>query len=146
MKFKLSILAFFVSSCLDSSLNVQSYYSSTLNNSSETYCHRESCSGSLYYYEGTSLNVSVSGYYIITSNSSMDTYGYIYNNSFNSSMISQNLISSDNDSGDFDQFMFYMFLKGTTKYILVTTTDSPYITGRFTIMINGPGSISFNNG
>ena len=76
----------------------------------------------------------------------MDTYGYIYNNSFNYSIISQNLISSDNDSGDYDQFMFYTFLNSVTKYILVATTDFPYVTGRFSIIINGPGPISFNNG
>ena len=73
----------------------------------------------------------------------MDTYGLLFNNSFNPSSLSLNLIASDNDSGGNNQFSFYWFIHKTLRYILVLTTYDRNVEGGFAIVATGPGGVRF---
>jgi hypothetical protein len=73
----------------------------------------------------------------------MDTYGYFYNNAFDPSYPSQNLITSDDDSGGNRQFQIRGSLQSRHTYILVVTTYTNGVTGSFSIRGTGPASISF---
>ena len=80
----------------------------------------------------------------------MDTYGYIYNNSFNSSFPDQNVLASDDNSGnggygrDKNQFKFIIILERMKTYILVTTTRYQSIIGSFSITVAGPASVNLS--
>ncbi|CAF3776574.1 unnamed protein product, partial [Adineta steineri] len=45
--------------------------------------------------------------------SNIDTYGLLYQNSFNSSDATTNVVASDDDSGGNNQFMFGMYIDPT---------------------------------
>lgn len=97
----------------------------------------------MFYYEAIEMNVTTAGNYTILCNSTMDTYGYIYINSFNPSFRTRNILSSDDESGHNHQFMFTILLQSLTKYILITTTFAEEVTGTFSIIAIGPGLLSF---
>jgi hypothetical protein len=87
------------------------------------------------------VTVSTPGYYSLQSISVMDTFGYIYNDSFVSSAVSQNSIASNDDSAGNQQFRLYIWLNNMTTYVLVVTTYLPNITGAFSINAIGLKSI-----
>ena len=126
------------------SLIVQPQYSSVLNVYSERYCRNGNCLGLMFYYEAVDINVTMTGNYTILCNSTMDTYGYIYSNSFNPSFRSRNLLLSDNESGGNNQFMFTVLLQSLAKYILIVTTFAEEVTGTFSIIATGSGLLSFS--
>ena len=76
------------------------------------------------------------------SNSSVDTYGYLYKRSFDPSSTSLNLLMEDDDSGSSEQFKLTAFLRPSITYVLVVTTSSPYVTGQFSIIASGTSSIN----
>lgn len=80
---------------------------------------------------------------MIKSNSNMDTFGYIYNNTFNPSTPSENLMATDDDGGNERQFLFRIFIDFTSKYILLITAFSPNTLGTFTVLASGIGSAVF---
>ena len=123
---------------------IQSVYSSVLDDSTQTYCRRDSCANSFYYFQAIQFNTSTIGNYIVASNSSMDTYGYIYEDSFISLRPTMHLISSDDDTADNHQFMFNITLQANASYILVVTTYTSRITGIFSIIATGPKSLNFS--
>jgi hypothetical protein len=106
----------------------QSQYLSALTNSSQRLC-RESACIYLEYFEAIEMTVSISGNYNIVCSSDMDTYGYIYNNSF--------------DLYTTGTRFSCLKLQSMTKYILVTTTYFTDVLGSFSIIANGPGIIHF---
>jgi hypothetical protein len=124
---------------------MQSQYSSTLTTSSQAYCQYDTCPGSNYYFEAIYINVATTGYYIIVSNSTMNTVGYIYNDSFNPIFPSLNLLAADSYDGGNSQFRFLMTLQAMTNYILVVTTSGQNATGSFTIIGTGLTSMSFSH-
>jgi hypothetical protein len=71
----------------------------------------------------------------------MDTYGYFYSGSFDSSYPSWNLIASDDDSGGDRQFRIIVTLSYGRTYVLVVTTCPPRTTGGFSITALGPASV-----
>ncbi|UJR18418.1 hypothetical protein I4U23_005323 [Adineta vaga] len=99
------------------SLTVKSNYSSALTISGSTYSRPESrwfAAG--FFYEAIKINVAVAGIYTISSDSTMDTQGFIYNNSFNISFPNQNLMSFDDDgAGSNKQFILAVVLQATTN-------------------------------
>lgn len=129
---------------LDPSKFVESRYSSSLSKTSQIYCRAINCSQSMFYYESIDLNISIEGLYSIQCNSSMDTYGYIYNNTFNSSFPTENLINQNDDGGGYRQFLFSMYFNSLTKYILIVTTYLEDTTGPFSILVAGPTFLDFN--
>ena len=133
---------------LVTSAPIASYYSLVLNASSATYCRTGTCSTpSLYYYEAIKINVYTAGNYIITSSSSMDTYGYLYTNTFYATYPSFNLLQFNDDGvlsgGDFS---LSSVLQIMTDYILVATTYSSSDVGAFLIIVQGPAVVSFSPG
>ena len=72
----------------------------------------------------------------------MDTYGYLYESSFDSSQPLRNLIASDDDSAGDRQFRIDHYLDSECKYILVVTTYNASVTGRFSINVVGPALIN----
>jgi len=97
-----------------------------------------------YYYQAMELNVFISGYYSIVSNSNMDTYGYIYNTAFSPTYPNVDLITSDDNCGGNNQFKLGLYLQIMTRYILIITTSGKNTTGSFTIIATGPGSVDFS--
>lgn len=122
----------------------QSAYSSALNDTTQTYCHRDPCTDTFYYFEAIQLNISTTANYIIFSNSTMNTYGYIYKDGFIPVQRNIYLIQSDDDSGNNQQFMFNIILQANANYILVVTTFSSHVTGAFSIIATGPQPVAFS--
>ncbi|CAF1054208.1 unnamed protein product [Adineta steineri] len=113
--------------------------------SSSTYIRPESLwAASGFYYQAIEMNVATTGMYTILSNSIIDTQGFIYNNSFNTSYPDENLMSFDDDgAGSNKQFMITVVLEAMTKYILFVTTYVGNTLGTFSIIGLGPGTINF---
>jgi hypothetical protein len=120
---------------------VTTIYSSAWTNCSATYI-RTADSTSNYYFEAIEIFVSTAGTYILSSNSSLDTYGYIYNNTFNTSNPAANLFSQDDDSAGNRQFKMAVYLRPDfMTYVLVATTHSAGMTGSFSIIASGPTKV-----
>ena len=100
---------------------------------------------STFYYQAFHCNVSVAGTYSFESNSSMDTFAYMYNNSFIPPTPLQYLLASDNDGAGKAQFRVNVYLDTTTAYILVVTTVKSNITGSFSIIALGFSSVTFSS-
>jgi hypothetical protein len=96
------------------------------------------------YYQALQINVSMSGNYTIVSNSSMDTYGYLYNDSFNPLFPPENLLLQDDDDGGNRQFKLVSFFRSLATYIIVVTTYDGGITGGFSIIATGPAVLGFS--
>ena len=127
----------------------QTVYSSKWTTHSQVYC-RDRCSTADYqydfdddyYYETILMNVSKAGDFTIMSQSSINTYGYLYENSFDPFDTSLNLLMEDDNSGDNEQFKLTAFLQPSTIYVLVVTTFSPHVMGKFSIIASGTSFIS----
>ncbi|CAF4383424.1 unnamed protein product, partial [Rotaria sp. Silwood2] len=124
---------------------VISNYSSALTSFSQSYC-RSGCPGvATYYYQALQFTVSVNGNYTIISESDMDVYGYLYNNSFNPASALTNVLDmNDEGAGNGGQFMFSRIFQTLTQYILVVTTYDQAVTGPFSIIVTGPALIQFS--
>ncbi|CAF2923258.1 unnamed protein product [Rotaria sp. Silwood2] len=69
--------------------------------------------------------------------------GFIYNNSFNAVLTSENLIPANIERLFFDAPILRCFIDTLSTYILVVTTDAPNIFGSFTVTAAGPGSLTY---
>ncbi|CAF3810862.1 unnamed protein product [Adineta steineri] len=132
---------FLLNSCDNSSI-VQSIYSSVLTEKHSTYS-RTGCDLSNHYYEAIQMHVNDSRYYTLNSDSSIDTYGYMYTDSFYPTGRFTNLIMKDDESFGEHQFEMRTFLRSTTANILVITTYDPNVTGSFSIIVSGINNITF---
>ena len=139
---KSTIFSFFL--WLDITSPITSQYSSVLTNSSEQFCHVGDCSDSAYYYQVFRLNISITGYYSLKWIGNMDAFRYLYNNSFVPPAPSQNVVASNHDSGDNQQFHLYIWLDSVTTYYLVVTTNNPIVTGQYTVIAMGLASVTFS--
>ncbi|CAF4316544.1 unnamed protein product, partial [Rotaria sordida] len=74
----------------------------------------------------------------------IDTFGYMYNNSFVPPDPSQNLLASNNDSAGNRQFRLYIWLDNASTYFLVVTTFNRNVTGPFSINVTGLASVTFS--
>ena len=72
----------------------------------------------------------------------MDTFGYIYQNTFDPFDLASDLIASDNDGCGDQQFRLCLFLQANTTYILVVTTNARRMTGAFSIDVVGGAEIN----
>lgn len=128
---------------VDNSLDVQSMYSSELTLSGPTYS-RTGCFEGRYFYEAIEVKVVKTGNYSLGTNSTMDTYGYIYKNDFNSFHPFMNLLLEDDQSYRNDQFKLVTRLQINITYILVVTTYFPSVTGVFSVLVIGPNNVILN--
>lgn len=122
-------------------LSVTSTYSGALSWSSATFSRPSGSASQYYYYEPIQMTISTNGTYIFTSNSSMNTYGYLYKNAFTSYSPSQNLITSDDDSNGDGQFKISLILESGSTYVLIVTTYYQNNIGSFLITAVGPALI-----
>ncbi|CAF4181555.1 unnamed protein product [Adineta steineri] len=90
-----------------------------------------------YYYETIQIDVVTDGFYMIASNSSINTYGYIYNGSFDPFNPFVNLISESSRRCPDGHFWLEVNLRVNVKYILVVTTRYADETGAFSIIVSG---------
>ncbi len=74
----------------------------------------------------------------------MDTYGYIYDSSFDPAFPTINLLALDDNTGGNDQFKFGNVFPSLANWILVVTTFSPGVTGAFSIFASGPALLGFS--
>jgi hypothetical protein len=94
-------------------------------------------------YVAIQVNVLKSGVYTFQSNSTLDTYGYLYKRYFDPSYTIVNLLRSNDDSGSNRQFLIEESLQWNETYILVVTTFSPRTYGSVTIMASGAAAVTF---
>ncbi|CAF3987550.1 unnamed protein product, partial [Rotaria sordida] len=118
-----------------------SNYSSELTTNSHIYFRRYNSRRC--FYEAIQINVNTTGSYTLTSNSPVDTIGYLYRNDFDPSNISINLLLANDDGGGNGQFEIQYSLEQNTTYILVVTTSDCPMTGQFLITASGPDQVSF---
>jgi hypothetical protein len=116
-------------------------YSSALNASSPIYTRTGGVT-STYYYEAIQVNVNETGTYNLLSSSDIDTYGYIYNHSFNPTNPFMNQLLEDDDGCANLQFKLIAQLQSNTTYILVVTTSRPDVTGAFSIKAFGLSDVN----
>jgi hypothetical protein len=110
--------------------------SSRLTKDSQMYS--QDCNLESFFYEAFEVKVPENRYYTIWSSSNIDTYGYIYENSFDPLDPFENLLTSNDDSEGYgDQFKIETHLYDDTRYILIVTTYSPKQIGDITINILG---------
>ena len=87
------------------------------------------------------MTTSTSGAYTLKSSSSIDTYGCLYQGSFDPSIPSRNLIACDDDSGGSRQFLITRSLLSGGIYVLVVTTFNAGDTGSYWVIAVGPASV-----
>ena len=138
---KFSLFVFFP---VDNSSLIISTYASALTTSSSTYCREGFCSESLYYYQALLINVSISGYYSVLSGSDIIAYGYLYNDTFDPWVPSDNIILENYNGPALGEFGLRYFLQRSETYIVVVTTLYAYSTGYFWLFGYGPAAINYN--
>ena len=106
------------------------------------YCRIQPCQTGNYSYEAIRLIVSMSGNYIVTSNASIDTVGYLYNETFDPILPDFNLLIFDDDSAGNSQFKIQYNLDVNLKYILIVTTYAKNELGTFSMRIRGPEAVN----
>jgi hypothetical protein len=73
----------------------------------------------------------------------MDTYGYIYADSFNPAFPTFGPVAEDDNTGGNGQFSILIVSQSFTEWILLVTTFRPNVTGAFTITATGPAVLEF---
>ena len=123
-------------------MHIQYIYSSRLSVDSPTYyrdCEIPKC-----HYETLKIYVTKKGEYVLWSKINIDTYGYFYNNDFNSLKPSENLLVKHDGYCNDGQFKLIIDLEIDTRYVLVVTTYRPKTIGSFSIFISGPDNVTLN--
>ena len=87
------------------------------------------------------MTTSTSGTYTLKSSSAIDTYGCLYQGSFDPSIPSRNLIACDDDGGGDRQFLITHSLLSGGPYVLVVTTYATNVTGSYSVIAGGPASV-----
>ncbi len=103
------------------------------------------CSEPNFYYESIQVKVIENGYYTFQSDSTMDTYGYIYKNKFNPLNPLENLLSTNDDGGSNFQFRLDICLVVDMTYVLVVTTYDSRGTGKFSIAVFGKNKVNLEH-
>lgn len=123
-------------------LITHSIYSSILTSNSPTYMHPNSYGTN--YYDALQMNVTETGTYAIFSKSTINLYGFLYNNTFIPYDPTANLIIGNNDGCSYEQFLLTLILHAHMTYELVITTWDPIVIGSFSITISGPNDVFLN--
>jgi hypothetical protein len=115
-----------------------SNYSDELTNSSEKY------PGTDKYYQAIQIMVNTTGTYTLSSISGMDSYGCLYQDTFNPFNLSTNQLLCNDDSVG-NQFKITYNLTVGVSYILIFTTYASNITGSFTVVGSGQDNVYFTS-
>ena len=121
---------------------IQSNYSSELNNKSQKHTSFN-CRPLDHYYEAFEINVNTSGFYIFSTESSLNTIVYLYEHQFNPYDSIDNSLARNDDSCDFGPLRIVAYLKLNITYILIVTTQYAYVNrrGPFSLFVKGPNEI-----
>lgn len=117
-------------------------YSSELTVKSNKYGRKE-CEFMTHYYEAIQVFVMKSDFYVLSSESLINIYGYLYKDFFNPSNPLENYLSRNDQGCDNNQFKLVVSLQIHTTYVLVVTTYYSEMVGKFMIFGVGPGNIIF---
>lgn len=98
----------------------------------------------LSYYQAYQFTVPTSGNYTFLTNSSIDTYGVLYNNPMDPSNSSDNMIAFNDDGAGAAQFKITVTLHAGNMYVLVVTTFGDHITGAYQLITSGPSVLALN--
>ena len=106
-----------------------------MNNKSQKHGHLH-CERLDYYYEAVKINVNTSDFYLLSSYSNFNVYGYLYEHNFDPYDSSRNLLSNYN-------YRVTHYLQSNITYVLVITTmhGQKNAQGEFTIIVHGPNKI-----
>ena len=121
---------------------IQSNYLSELNNKSQKHTSFN-CRQLDHYYEAFEINVSTSGFYMLSRESNLTIIGYLYEHQFNLyDSIDTSLPQSDAFCYD-GQLEIIAYLKFNISYILIVTTHYDYANqkGPFSVFVKGPDAI-----
>ena len=126
-----------------------SLYYGQLNANSTTFARpnnatSDNFTAGFHFYQTVPFSVNTTGDYVISSSSSMDTFGYLYQNRFDPSYTTVNLMLSDDDSAGERQFALRAHLRANTIYIVVVTTYNPREYGQYSLSFSGPSVAQFN--
>lgn len=121
---------------------LQFTYTSSLTIRSKTYS-RDKCRSSDFRYQAIQINITTSGYCSFESNSSMNMYGYLYQNSFDPANPFLNLLLKDDNACRNNQFSLTTYCQANSSYVLVVTTYNPNVTGIFSIILSGSKNATF---
>ena len=99
------------------------------------------------YYHAYRFTVSTSGMYRFSTNSSIDTYGLLYDGDMDPSNPSANLLAYNDDGGTGYglQFKIIANLETGSTYVIVVTTHGAMITGAFRIVASGPTLLTLSS-
>lgn len=120
----------------------ESRYTSKLTTDSSTYI--KSCRYPMYYYEGMQIRVVKEGNYNIFVNSSVEVYVNLYKNHFKPIEPDFNLFVHAHVNCDISQIKFVAFLQPNETHELLVATSSFNSITSFSVVINGPSSVSFS--
>ncbi len=121
-----------------------STYSSELTNKNLMFTRNGSSSGQ-FYYEVINITVPASGPYIFQCKTNIDTFAYIYNQTFNPLNPAANLLKAfDDENSERWEFSFALNFLFADSILLVVTTYSPNKTGPLFIVGSGYNKVIFN--
>lgn len=120
------------------SMVVHVMYSSALTTASRAYS-LTNCSISHHFYEALQLTNVTTGYYRISSNSSIDPRVFVYQATFHPLSLSRNLIAEK--SGKLG-FHLSISLQINVTYILIVTSVVSNRTGSYSVFLEGPSRIN----
>lgn len=116
-------------------------------NASSPQFYRPNTIGRITYYHAYRFTVSVSGMYMFSTNSSIDTYGLLYDGEMDPSFPSNSLLANNDDGGPGYglQFKIIANLQAGSTYAIVVTTHGALITGAFRLVASGPVLLTLNS-
>ena len=125
--------------------SVESLFESELTDNSLTICRTITCPTSLYYYQLIAFMTVDSGLYMIQSNSSLDTFGYIFNSTVRQvTNVSDAFMFNDDGAGN-SQFRMTLTLQAMLNYTLMVTTYNAGETGPFSVRAFGGSIVTFSS-
>ena len=94
-----------------------------------------------YYFESIEITAYTNDFYVITANSSIDLYGFVYKDHFDRFNPTANRLAWYGKCCNKDQFKFTLELQSSLKYVLVVTTYEQNVIGPFSIIIFGSNRV-----
>ncbi len=123
-----------------------SVYSSKLTVDSQMYERTDRLTSGDYYYESIRIEEFSNDIYTFSINSSIDMYGYFYENNFNPINPFDNLIFKHYGYNSNNLFKVRSHLRSNKTYILMITSYKSKAIGSFSVIITGRNKVNFTTG
>ena len=128
---------------LDGPLSNVTTFVYSLTSTSPVMCPSGFCADSPKFMAPILISVRRTGLYDLFTQSTINTYGILYQPTFDIRFLFLNSISADDDSAGEEQFKIQYFLQANQTYVLVVTTYPPFVTGVFTLIGIGPALLNY---